>query len=64
MKKLLLTLFTASVLTGCFHQTVDSNDIYRAEKFCKEKSLHVVKILASFIGNEYVTCSDGKESPV
>lgn len=63
IKTIILTLVIVST-QGCFHQTVNSNDIYRAEKFCKDKNMQVVEIQANFAGAEYVTCSDGKESPI
>lgn len=63
IKVIILALGIISI-QGCFHQTVNSNDMYRAEKFCKDKNMQVVEIQANFAGAEYVTCTDGKESQI
>lgn len=62
MNNIILTL-SFLLLQGCY-QTVNSNDIYRAEKFCKDKNMQVVEIKANFAGAEGVTCTDGKESGI
>ena len=49
------------LLTGCY-QSVSSNDIQRADKFCKSKNQEVVEINAHFGGSEAVICTDGKAS--
>ena len=62
IKPIVLTL--GIVLTQGCYQTVNSNDMYRAEKFCKDKNMQVVEIQANFAGEEYVTCTDGKKSHI
>lgn len=62
IKTVILALCVISI-QGC-HQTVNSNDMYRAEKFCKDKNMQVVEIKANFAGTEFVTCTDGEESGI
>jgi uncharacterized protein YcfL len=64
MKKYLIAAVIMFSLIGCFHQTINSNDIHRAQTFYLEKGLQVVQIKAVFGGTETVTCSDDKESQI
>lgn len=63
MIKYIILALSITFLQGC-HQTVNSNDMYRAEKFCKDKGIQVVEIQANFAGAEFVTCTDGKENQI
>lgn len=56
MKTLALILLTLS-LTGCFHQSVNFNDIQTAIKACGSLD-NIVEIEAHATGGEYVRCSD------
>lgn len=56
MKKLLLLLPTV-LLQGCFWQSVDSETLYYANKFCSEKGMKVYKISMWWSGDIDLLCS-------
>ena len=60
MNKILLTLLLSLSLTGCFYQSVNSNDIETAQAVCLKNQATVVEIRAHIIGSELVVCSNRK----
>jgi hypothetical protein len=58
MYKIICIIALIIPLSGCFYQTVDFNDIRKAELFCKDRG-GVYKISSHFIGEERVFCMDG-----
>ncbi len=60
----MLKIFSAVILvmslSGCFYQKVDSYDIHRVIKVCGSIE-DVMYINAHAVGDEYVTCKNGKE---
>lgn len=59
MKKLIIIL--SLFLTGCFYQTVNSNDIEVATEICAAEKAKIVEITSTFLGVEGVTCSNRKK---
>jgi outer membrane lipoprotein SlyB len=59
MIKIIISVIIALSITGCY-QSVNQNDIQRAEKACKDKGMSVVEILSDFAGMERAICSDGR----
>ena len=60
MKNAITILLASLTLSGCFYQTVNSNDIDSANQICKNQNSTVVDIKATNMGNEYVLCSNRK----
>lgn len=56
MKKLLI-LLPITLLQGCLWQSVDSETLYYANKFCNEKSMKVYKISEWWHGSVNLSCS-------
>jgi len=55
--KYLIVLLTLS-LSGCFFQTINSEDIKNADLICKKNNSYTVEISSAFDGREVVTCSN------
>lgn len=57
MKKLILTLTAASLLTGCMYQSLDNSDLEQALKVCGGVE-NIRYINSYFDGNELIACKD------
>lgn len=61
MKKLILTLTTASLLTGCMYQSLDNSDLEKAIKVCG--GLENIRYIDSYFdGSEWTACKDSAET--
>jgi hypothetical protein len=58
--KLILISISVLLLTGCFYQTVDKNDLDTAVKACGGYE-NIYKITSKFDGGEWVICNDRRE---
>lgn len=57
MKKLILTLTTASLLTGCMYQSLDNSDLEQALKVCR--GVENIRYINSYAdGSEWIACKD------
>lgn len=57
--KTLLIIFTSFALSGCFYQTVNQHDLYKAVYVCGSVE-KIAEISAFLDGSEGVTCITGK----
>lgn len=55
-----LSIITLSfLLSGCFYQTVNQHDLYRAVHFCQGvEKIAEIEVLA--LGAEFITCRNGQ----
>lgn len=58
--KTLATIAVSFLLSGCFYQTVNQYDLYRAAHFCGSVE-NIVEIQAFSLGAEFITCKNGNE---
>lgn len=59
--KTLAIIAVSFLLSGCFYQTVNQYDLYRAAHFCGSVE-NIVEIQAFSLGAEYITCKNGNET--
>lgn len=56
--KTLLIIFTSFALSGCFYQTVNQHDLYKAVHVCGSVE-KIAEISSLAIGREFVMCMNG-----
>lgn len=59
--RLFVFVFVPFFLSGCFYQSINSNDIENGTKICENRGSKVQEIQASFSGSETVVCTDRME---
>ena len=59
--KTLVIIAVSFILSGCFYQTVNQYDLYRAAHFCGSVE-NIVEVQAFALGAEFITCKNGNET--
>lgn len=54
----MITLLACSMLSGCFYQSVNLNDINAAKQICIKHNSEVDNIISYFDGRENVVCTN------